>query len=89
MLIVFTIVWLLFRTIQQGIDRDARSFIVRNHSTQYCSYPKFDFAQLRQESPEKYESYIDLEPGDWTKYRITVKGTKAFRSTAPVSLVWS
>ena len=49
----------------------------RNHSTQYGSYPKFDFAELRKESPEKYESYVDLEPGVWTRYRITVEGTKA------------
>jgi hypothetical protein len=49
----------------------------RNHSTQYSSHPKFDFARLRQEAPEKYESYVDLEPGVWTRYRITVDGTKA------------
>jgi hypothetical protein len=49
----------------------------RNHSTQYCSYPKFDYAELRQQSPEKYESYVDLEPGAWTRYRITVEGAKA------------
>jgi len=49
----------------------------RNHSTQYSSYPDFDFAALRQESPEKYESYVDLEPGVWTRYRITVDGTTA------------
>jgi hypothetical protein len=49
----------------------------RNHSTQYGAYPKFDFAVLRQQSPEKYESYVDLEPGVWTRYRITVDGTKA------------
>jgi hypothetical protein len=49
----------------------------RNHSTQYSSHPKFTFAVLRQQSPEKYESYVDLEPGVWTRYRITVEGTKA------------
>jgi len=49
----------------------------RNHSTQYSSYPDFDFAALRQQSPEKYESYVDLEPGVWTRYRITVDGTTA------------
>ncbi len=49
----------------------------RNHSTQYSSHPKFDFARLRQEAPEKYESYVDLEPGVWTRYRITLDGTKA------------
>jgi hypothetical protein len=49
----------------------------RNHSTQYGSHPKFDFAELRKEAPEKYESYVDLEPGVWTRYRITVEGAKA------------
>ena len=33
--------------------------------------------RFRKESPEKYESYVDLEPGVWTKYRIVVDGTKA------------
>jgi hypothetical protein len=49
----------------------------RNHSTQYSSYPNFDFARSRQEAPEKYESYVDLEPGVWTKYKIEIEGRKA------------
>ena len=49
----------------------------RNHSTQYSSYPDFDFARLRKEAPEKYESYVDLEPGAWTRYKIEVNGRKA------------
>jgi hypothetical protein len=49
----------------------------RNHSAQYSAYPNFDFAVARQQAPEKYESYVDLEPGVWTRYRITVEGTKA------------
>jgi len=49
----------------------------RNHSTQYSSHPDFSFAVSRQQAPEKYESYVDLEPGVWTRYRITVEGTKA------------
>ena len=51
--------------------------IRRNHSTQYGSFPKFTFAEMRRLSPEKYESYVDLEPGVWTRYRIAVEGTKA------------
>ena len=51
--------------------------IRRNHSTQYASYPDFDFARSRKEAPEKYESYVDLEPGVWTKYKIEVEGPKA------------
>jgi hypothetical protein len=49
----------------------------RNHSTQYSSYPDFDFARSRQEAPEKYESYVDLQPGAWTRYKIEVEGRKA------------
>jgi hypothetical protein len=49
----------------------------RNHSTQYSAHPDFDFARSRQESPEKYESYVDLQAGVWTKYRIDVEGRKA------------
>ena len=45
----------------------------RNHFAQYSSHPDFDFARSRQEAPEKYESYVDLEAGVWTKYRIEVE----------------
>jgi hypothetical protein len=49
----------------------------RNHSTQYSAHPDFDFARSRKEAPEKYESYVDLEPGVWTKYKIEVSGRTA------------
>jgi hypothetical protein len=49
----------------------------RNHSTQYSAFPDFDFAKARAESPERYESYVDLEAGAWTRIRIAVDGTKA------------
>jgi hypothetical protein len=49
----------------------------RNHSTQYSSHPDFDFARSRREAPEKYESYVDLEPGVWTKYRIEIDARSA------------
>ncbi|MBI4907328.1 MAG: hypothetical protein HY820_27130 [Acidobacteria bacterium] len=49
----------------------------RNHSTQYSSHPDFSFAQSRKEAPEKYESYVDLQPAVWTKYKIEVDGRKA------------
>jgi hypothetical protein len=49
----------------------------RNHSTQYSSHPDFDFAASRKAAPEKYESYVDLEPGVWTRYKIEVEGRKA------------
>lgn len=49
----------------------------RNHSTQYSAHPDFDFARARKEAPEKYESYVDLQPGVWTKYRIDIAGRTA------------
>src|SRR5262245_40106563 len=48
----------------------------RNHSTQYISYPDFPWQRLRKEFPEKYESYVDLVPGEWTKVKIEVRGDK-------------
>jgi hypothetical protein len=49
----------------------------RNHSVQYVSFPGFPWPKLRKEEPEKYESYADLVPGEWTKVKIDVRGTKA------------
>jgi len=49
----------------------------RNHSTQYSSYPDFDFARARREAPEKYESYVDVQPGVWTSYKLEVDGRSA------------
>ena len=49
----------------------------RNHSTQYGAHPEYDFARLRKDAPEAYESYVDLEPGVWTKYKIVVSGKQA------------
>src|SRR5262245_22172462 len=48
----------------------------RNHSTQYSAHPVFDFARARQEAPEKYESYVDLEPGVWTQFKSEIEGVK-------------
>jgi hypothetical protein len=49
----------------------------RNHSTQYISHPDFPWHRLRKEFPEKYESYVDLVPGEWTKLKIEAHGDKA------------
>jgi hypothetical protein len=49
----------------------------RNHSTQYASEPEWPWDRLRKESPGVYESYVDLEAGAWTRYKIVVKGTRA------------
>jgi len=51
--------------------------VFRNRSTQYESIPDFPWNLLREQSPGVYESYVDLEPGAWTKLRIEVAGTKA------------
>jgi hypothetical protein len=49
----------------------------RNHSLQYISIPGFPWPLLRKEFPEKYESYADLVPGEWTKLKIEIQGDKA------------
>jgi hypothetical protein len=55
----------------------AEDQIRRNHSTQYFSYPGYDFDRLRREAPGQYESYADLVPGEWTHLRIEVAGAIA------------
>ena len=49
----------------------------RNHATQYISHPQWTWQRLRQETPSKYESYVDVMPGEWTKIKIEVHGDKA------------
>ncbi len=49
----------------------------RNHSAQYISIPGFPWQKLRSETPGKYEAYVDLIPGEWTKVRIKVKDATA------------
>ena len=49
----------------------------RNHSLQYSSEPDFPWYRLRKDNPGVYESYADLEPGSWTRVKITVSGTAA------------
>ncbi len=55
----------------------AEDQVRRNHSAQYISTPDYPWERLRKESPEKFESYVDLESGAWTKVRIEVDGVKA------------
>jgi hypothetical protein len=45
----------------------------RNHSAQYISMPEYEWSRLRRETPGQYESL----PGEWTKVRAEVSGTKA------------
>ncbi len=49
----------------------------RNHSAQYISHPDYPWYKLRQETPSKYETYVDLQPATWTKVKIVVEGDKA------------
>jgi hypothetical protein len=49
----------------------------RNHAAQYVSHPDWPWFRLRKETPSKYESYVDLLPGAWTKVRIDVRGDRA------------
>jgi len=49
----------------------------RNRSVQYISHPDWPWFRLRKQTPAKYESYVDLVPGEWTKIKIDVRGTHA------------
>ena len=49
----------------------------RNHSTQYISFPDYQWPRLRAETPGQYESYVDLVPGEWTHIKVEVSGVKA------------
>jgi len=49
----------------------------RNHASQYISHPDWPWFRLRKEFPEKYEAYVDLVPGEWTRIRIEVQGDHA------------
>jgi hypothetical protein len=49
----------------------------RNHSVQYVSHPEWPWSRLRKETPSRYEAYVDLVPGAWTKIKIEVRGERA------------
>ena len=49
----------------------------RNHAVQYASSPDWPWFRLRKETPSKYEAYVDLVPGAWTKIKIEVRGDRA------------
>jgi hypothetical protein len=61
------------RPINARVDDQVR----RNHSIQYYSYPGYKFDRLRKESPERYESYTDMEMNKWITIRIEVKDNQA------------
>lgn len=49
----------------------------KNHAVQYISPPDWDFANLREEAPEKYESAAAVEPNKWHRFRLNVIGETA------------
>lgn len=55
----------------------AEDQVQRNHTAQYCAHPDFNVEVLRRAFPEKYESYVDMVPGEWTKVKIEVNGQQA------------
>ena len=55
----------------------AEDQVRRNHSVQYISIPGFPWPLMRKDFPEKYETYVDILPGEWTKVKIEVRGEKA------------
>ncbi|MGV3658481.1 MAG: hypothetical protein ACO1NX_11015 [Chitinophagaceae bacterium] len=55
----------------------AEDQVRRNHSVQYISHPGYPWEKLRKETPERYETYVDLEVGKWTKVKIEVVGSAA------------
>jgi len=61
------------RPVNARVDDQVR----RNHSIQYYSYPDYKFDRLRKESPEKYESYSDMEMNKWITMTIEVKDAQA------------
>jgi hypothetical protein len=55
----------------------AEDQLQRNHSVQYISIPGFGWQKLRSDTPGKYESYVDLVPGQWTQVKIQAAGSRA------------
>ena len=49
----------------------------RNHAAQYISHPDWTWSRLRQETPSRYDSYVDVLPDTWTQIKIEVRGDHA------------
>ena len=49
----------------------------RNHTAQYISHPEWTWFRFRNETPSRYETYVDIGPGEWIQVRIVVDGEKA------------
>jgi hypothetical protein len=51
--------------------------LVRNHAAQYSAAPDFDWSVSRRQWPGVYETWADLKPGEWTKFKLVVSGRTA------------
>lgn len=49
----------------------------RNHTAQYISHPEHTWFALRDKTPSRYESYVDIQPATWIHVKIVVAGDKA------------
>ncbi len=49
----------------------------RNHTAQYISHPEHTWFALREKTPSRYESYVDIQPAEWIHVKIVVAGDKA------------
>ena len=59
------------------INGRAQDQLQRNHAVQYVSLPDWDWKRLRDQTPGQYESYVDMQAGEWTRMRIVVHGKDA------------
>jgi hypothetical protein len=63
----------------------------RNHSVQYVSSPDWPWERLRKETPGVYETYADMQPGEWIHLKVVLKGRNATlyvgNATQPTLLV--
>ena len=55
------------------VERTIRCGVTTRSSTSIFRFP---WPRLRKEFPEKYESYVDLVPGEWTKVEDRSRATK-------------
>jgi hypothetical protein len=59
------------------VNGRAQDQLQRNHAVQYVSPPEWGWKRLRDETPGQYESYADMQAGEWTRMRIVVHGKDA------------
>jgi hypothetical protein len=55
----------------------ATDSVQRTHATQYIAEPDFPWNKLRAETPGKYESSADIQPGEWIHVRLEISDKHA------------